>query len=103
VALLPEFGFDAFGFSDGGSYRYGMNNMRVRLRECFGGQYSILPITAVQKNPNDQSYGILDGCYRCQGFNNAAENTITIDGVPHLVVQNVFRSTIGEYWALKLE
>ena len=34
--------------------------------------------------------------------NNAAENLITVGGVDHLVVQNVYRTSVRDYWALRL-
>ena len=47
-------------------------------------------------------FGELDGCYHISGFNNAVENIITVDGVDHLVVQNVHRTGVEDYWALRL-
>ena len=35
-------------------------------------------------------------------FANAAENLITVGGLDHLVVQNVYRSDFGDYWAMSL-
>jgi len=47
-------------------------------------------------------YGILDGCFHISGADQAVENIITIGGVDYLVVQNIFRTTIRDFWALKL-
>ena len=44
----------------------------------------------------------MDGCYAVPGFNNTAENIISINGIDHLVVQEVFRTGYSDYWALKL-
>jgi hypothetical protein len=44
----------------------------------------------------------LEGVYHVSGFNNAAENLITGGGVDHLVVQNVYRTSVRDYWALRL-
>jgi len=35
------------------------------------------------------------------GFSNAAENTVTIGGVAHYVVPNVFRTDQTDYFAIK--
>jgi hypothetical protein len=77
--------------------------VRQKMAPCYGGAFSLMPITLIQKTPSGQTYGVLDGAYRVPGVNNSSENIITIDGDDHLVVQNVFRTGIGDYWALALE
>jgi hypothetical protein len=70
------------------------------------GAYPLWPITLQDTNIYSATKGviaILDGCYALSGFSNAAENIVQVDGVDHLVVQNVFRTGISDYWALKLE
>ena len=95
-----------------GSYFYGNNNdarttyaqfVQERLMESYGGDRPLWPMTLIQKDPTDQTYGILDGAYRCQGVSNAAENIITVETVDHLSVQNVYRSDFNDYWAMRLE
>lgn len=51
---------------------------------------------------NGNIYGMLDGVFNVGGLSNSAENIITIDGDDYLVVQNCFRTTPYDYWALKL-
>jgi hypothetical protein len=46
--------------------------------------------------------GELDGICAVTGHGNAAENTITTNRITYLVVQNVFRSTKRDYFAMKL-
>lgn len=70
---------------------------------AFDGELPLFPITLLQLSPVEQTFGILDGAYRTAGFNNAAENIITAGGVDHLVIQNVFRTGVGDYWAMALE
>lgn len=70
---------------------------------CLGGAFTLHPATLVQDKPTDQTWGILDGIYHVPGDNNAAENIVTVNGVDHLVVQNVNRTTPDQYWALALE
>ncbi len=47
-------------------------------------------------------YGELDGVYACGALNNAVENILTIGGQDYLIVQNVFRNSVGNFWAMKL-
>jgi hypothetical protein len=75
----------------------------TRTMDAYGGDRILVPCTLIQKDPTDQTYGILDGAFRCQGVGNSAENLITVDGVDHLVVQNVYRSDFNDYWAMALE
>jgi hypothetical protein len=49
-----------------------------------------------------QSYGELDGVTVCSGQANTAENTVTISRIQNLVVQNVYRNTKSDYFAVKL-
>ena len=64
-------------------------------RECPDGSYPLLPFIL-------SGLGEMDGCYAVPGFNNAAENIISVGGIDHLVVQDVFRTGYSDYWALKL-
>lgn len=73
------------------------------LRENLDGSYNIKPIELVGLNPDLEAFGTLDGVYAVTGFNSGSENTVTIDGVPHLFVQNMHRTARYHYCALKLE
>lgn len=74
------------------------------IRECFGGEFPAHPIVLVTLFPSRARYGVLDGCFWVPGIGNAHGNTMTIDGVDHMVVQNVTRTdNFQGYWALKLE
>jgi hypothetical protein len=103
--VAPEFtGRDTFGAVIGQSgFKWEPHALFPRIGSAFGGDFVLTPITLCSTFPADQQWGILDGCFRCQGFNNASENLINYDGVDHLVVQNVFRTGLGDYWALALE
>ena len=81
----------------------GYESIRGRMREAFGGTYVLTPMTLIQVSPDDQTFGVLDGCFEVSGFGNSSENIITFGGVDHLVVQNAFRTTRDQYWALALE
>lgn len=47
-------------------------------------------------------YAAIDGLYRVSGHGNSAENIISVGGVNHLVVPDVYRSGYGDYCALRL-
>ena len=69
-------------------------------RPNLDGGYSMLPILLCDNTPN--VYGELDGVYALTGFSQGAENTITIGGVTYLVVQNTFRNTKSDFFAVRL-
>ncbi len=83
--------------------QYGEQTWAIQMTDAFGGDRMLIPATLLQYRPGDMTWGVLDGAARCQGVLNAAENTITIDGVSWLVVQNCFRTSFDDYWAMKLE
>lgn len=85
----------------------GYASVRSRIAPGLNGELPLTPITLMAYRdaaaPEPVTYGVLDGVYSVPGLGNAAENIITLDGVDHLVVQNVQRTTVDEYWALALE
>jgi hypothetical protein len=74
------------------------------IREAPDGSYVLTPLVLAQwqSGSDHDLFGELDGVYQVSGFNNAAENLIKVNGVDHLVVQNVYRTTVRDYWALRL-
>lgn len=70
------------------------------MRENLDGSYSLIP--ALIHDPSPNIYGELDGVFFVTGYNQGAENTVTIGGVAHLVVPNVFRAGQGDYAAIRL-
>jgi hypothetical protein len=75
----------------GGSYDW---------RPNLDGGYPLLPIVLTDPTPN--IYGELDGVRATTGFSQGSENTITIGGIQYLVVQNVFRNTKADFFAVRL-
>jgi hypothetical protein len=69
-------------------------------RPNLDGSYPLLPVVLFDSTPN--VYGELDGVYATSGFSQGAENTITVGGIPYLVVQNVFRNTKADFFAVRL-
>lgn len=72
------------------------------LRNNGDGSYTPMPLVIHGNLPSPEIYMELDGCYYVSGFANAAEAVISIDGVDHLVVPNIFRSDRWAYWLLRL-
>lgn len=81
----------------------GITDYHERTGQCLGGGYALRPFTILQTLPSAETIGVLDGLYACPGVQNAAENIIKIDGVDHLVFQNIWRASTGDYCALRLE
>lgn len=91
-------------YQQGGGNDLNVRNFWTAVRECFGGSYPAHPIVMVTLYPSRTRFGVLDGCYWVPGIGNSHGNTITVDGVDHMAVQNVNRTDQFQgYWALKLE
>ncbi len=74
-----------------------------KIREDPSGAYPLWPVTLIDTAAATKGViGELDGCFACSGFGNAAENIIQEGGIDHVVVQNVYRTGVGDYWALRL-
>jgi hypothetical protein len=69
-------------------------------RPNLDGGYPVLPVVLFDHTPN--IYGELDGVHATTGFSQGSENTITIAGVKYLVIQNVFRNTKADFFAVRL-
>lgn len=105
ITLGPgAFGAEDFGMSDVmAADAYGYLDIVKRTGACYGGDYTLTPVTVVQSYPQNQTFGILDGVYHVPGRSNAAENIVNFNSKGHLVVQNGFRTGIGDYFAVALE
>jgi hypothetical protein len=64
--------------------------------------YPILPIEIFTTSPTN-IYGRLDGFYWITGFDNVTENTVTVDSRDFVVFQDVFRTGLGDYFAMELD
>ena len=69
-------------------------------RPDLDGGYSLVPVVLSDSTPN--VYGELEGVKALTGFSQGVENTVTIGGIPHLVVQNTFRTTVSDFFAVRL-
>lgn len=70
-----------------------------QLRDSLG-YYPLYAVELTDSAPN--LYGALDGVRFISGFNNVVENTLTIGGVDHVVIQDVYRTGFYDYIALEL-
>lgn len=73
------------------------------LREGLDGNYTPIPAEIAISSPYAATLGALQGVHYVPGFGTASENTITVDGVTYLIVQNVYRTSNNEYAAIALE
>jgi hypothetical protein len=71
------------------------------IRENFDGSYPLLPLVPVITGVGPM--GELDGVFWTSGFGQAAEATIVQNKFTHIVLQNAFRTTQGDYFAQRLD
>ncbi|WP_290906555.1 discoidin domain-containing protein [Aquabacterium sp.] len=69
-------------------------------RPAPGDSYPLLPIELEDSGPN--RYGYLDGVFFTPGYSAAVEDVVQVGGVDYLMVENVFRTGVRDFWALKL-
>ncbi len=103
VGMTPAEQFSFSGIdktSNGDAYGYG--NIRGRIEQALDG-FALTPVGMVQTNPTDQNYGILDGVFNVSGHANSSENIISVSGINHLVIQNVFRTAPDQFIAVRLD
>lgn len=86
--------------SSGGYYGY--NGIRTREGRGYGVDYAMTPITLVQATTSDQTFGVLDGVYSVPGRGQLIENIIQADNAVHVVFQNAFRTSLGDWFAVTL-
>lgn len=73
-------------------------------RTVLGGDHMLFPVVLLSDMSDAKgALGFFQGVNHVTGFDNSAENKIEIDGVEHLVVQNVYRTAYSSYWTLALE
>jgi hypothetical protein len=82
-------------------------NTVEKVREGLGGEHVLFPITLIEqfnvsKNTEHNTWGELEGCFHVSGFGISAEDTLTVSGKTYLLIPNVYRTGINDYWALLL-
>ena len=102
------------GFESGGDARAGSSGAYVwpfngsvvtnapfqryrELRNNLDGTYPRFALELYGDNPQIDYYGQLDGVYAIPGFSAASEDTVVIDGVTHLLIQDVSRTSRWNY------
>jgi len=100
---------NAGGFAGEGTWPYncavhGSTYPIALLRPALSGEYTLQPIVICHRASSTDAalLGDFDGAKHITGADNAAENTITIGGDTWLVVQNVYRTSTGNYFAIRL-
>lgn len=65
--------------------------------------YTLFPLILHMKSPIGRVWGEIEGAYFLCGVGQAAGNEIEVNGDTYLVIQDVWRTGLNDYWALKLE
>ena len=66
-----------------------------------GTQYPLMPVELTDITAN--VWGQLEGVSFVSGFNLVVEDVITIDNTEHVVIEDVWRSAWGDYYALRMD
>lgn len=74
------------------------DDMHLRDTE---GMYHLMPVELHDNTAN--IWGALDGVFYISGFNNAVENTLTVNGEDYIVMQDAFRTSGSDYFAIRLD
>jgi hypothetical protein len=91
--------------SSAGSSGAGNATMSV-LETPSVGEYVLYPLVLIDlANLNaplsSTVLGEMDGVFAIPGFNNSSENVVTVSSVDYVVVQNIFRTSRDQFWALR--
>ncbi len=82
--------------------RLGPTQLIYGLDDLYGGGRVLMPVNLFETSPSRQNFGVLQGVYNCQGRGTSAEDIITVGAVDHLVVQNAFRTSYDDYFAVEI-
>lgn len=77
------------------------NSASNRSMRDTNGVYLLLPVEIHDNVAN--VFGVFDGIHYITGFDNAVENTLTIDGMNYVVMQDVWRTAHNSYYAMRLD
>lgn len=65
---------------------------------------AVWPLNPIILNDTTQGlYGEIDGICQVTGFNNVVENTMLLNGISWIVIQDVYRTGFWDYYALELK
>lgn len=79
-----------FGELLGGGYA--MRSLRITMQTSLSADTALVI----------EVIGDLDGVYYVDGVGNASENIVTVNGDEHVVIQNIFRTSVQSYIAMRL-
>lgn len=108
ASFSPPYDCVRLRFNDGqwlqtDAYPWGNNDIAgstYALRDTDG----VWPVTPViLHNATSGMLGELDGVFHITGFNNAVENTFVMDGLTHVVMQDVWRTGFNDYYAIRMD
>lgn len=85
------------------SEMFGLGTIADKVIRGLGDTVELTPFTLVDNVMTINMMGILQGVYWTHGVSNAVENIVQVGGVDHLVLQNVYRTAVGQYFAIALE
>lgn len=77
------------------------NPVRYSYIRDTNGYYPLTPIILSDSTP--RVYGELDGVYHITGFDNLAENTMTVGGADHVVLVDAGRNGFYDFFAMRLD
>lgn len=76
---------------------------RYAYRENLGGGYMLVQCIVLTRQPTSAPQMELEGVFWISGSANAPENTGSFGGKDHIVLQNAYRNTPHEFFALSLD
>jgi hypothetical protein len=84
-----------------------VNESAIQIREGLSGERMLFPLVMYERevpraNTAKNVWGEFEGCFFVSGFGVSAEDTITIGSDTYLIVPNIHRTGVSDYWALKL-
>lgn len=98
ASLAPR----ASWYAQSDNYMFGLDHLIAGLDDLWGGGKVLMPIHIFETSPSRQTFGVLQGVYRCQGIGSATEDIITVSALNHLVIQNAFRTDFNDYFAVEI-
>lgn len=78
-------------------------NYAINIRQSPGDIYPLLPMVMHTNQNGGNVYGEIAGAFWTPGFANASENVIVVNGTDYVVIQDVYRTSNQDYFALKLD
>lgn len=92
------------GGSWGQPYAHPWSNAGLTSTLMLRNTNGVYPVTPVVLHDNSGNvWGELDGIYHISGFNNVVENTFTMGGKTHVVIQDVARNGFADFFAMRLD